>query len=60
MKEMELGVTDVYWMLVGAWTTGLAIEKNIALACLLHLFAHCKAVTVFDARLNLSVNAFVI
>lgn len=29
MKEMEVGVKDVKWRPVGAWTTGLSMEKNI-------------------------------
>jgi len=31
VKEMEVGVKDVNWRLVGAWTTALAKEKNITL-----------------------------
>lgn len=28
MNEMEVGVKDVNWRLVGAWTTGSATEKT--------------------------------
>lgn len=28
VKEMEVGVRNVNWMLVGAWTTGSAITKK--------------------------------
>lgn len=31
LKEMEVGVKDVNWRLVGAWTTGSAMKKNIML-----------------------------
>lgn len=29
MKEMEVGVKDVNWRLVGAWTTGLSTKKKL-------------------------------
>lgn len=44
MKEMEVGVRDVNWRLVGAWTTGSATERtlnHIKSSDLLCLCVHC-------------------